>query len=144
MLAHEPNDEPTVCIAMSFKPEDQYVYLEPDGTARTTTGGEAFWSLPPHEMAKFESGWLLSEFVCSEHWRNWEMHPDADEFVYLLSGDIEFLQETSEGISATRISGRGAVVVPRGVWHTARVFAPSRMLFVTMGPGTQHRASSGA
>ena len=95
-------------------------------------------------MAKYEDGWLVREFVCSEDWKNWEMHPQAEEFVYLLSGDIEFLQEVPSGITATRISGSGAVLVPRGVWHTAGVFAPSRMLFVTMGGGTQHRPASGA
>jgi hypothetical protein len=38
------------------------------------------------------------------------------------------------------IADRGAVVVPRGVWHTARVHAPSRMLHVTLGAGTETRA----
>jgi hypothetical protein len=68
-------------------------------------GGEPFWSLPPAEMAKYEDSWLVSEFVCSEDWKNWEMHPQAEEFVYLLSGDIEFLQELPSGITATRITG---------------------------------------
>ena len=129
---------------MSFKPDDQYVYLATDGRGQTTPGGERFWSLPSAEMAKFEDGWLVSEFVCSEDWKNWEMHPQAEEFVYLLSGDIEFIQEGPSGTTATRITGRGAVLVPRGVWHTALVFAPSRMLFVTMGGGTQHRPAGAA
>ena len=34
---------------------------------------------------------------------------------------------------------RGAVLVPRGAWHTANVHSPSVMLHVTMGSGTQHR-----
>ena len=129
---------------MSFKPEDQYVYLASDGRGHTTPGGEAFWSLPPAEISKYEDGWLVSEFVCSKDWHSWEMHPQAEEFVYLLNGDIELLQELPSGITATRISGSGAVLVARGVWHTARVFAPSRMLFVTMGSGTQHRLASAA
>ena len=129
---------------MLFKPEDRYVYLASDGRGHTTPGGEAFWSLPPAGMAKYEDGWLVSEFVCSKDWQSWEMHPQAEEFVYLLNGDIELLQELPSGITATRISGSGAVLVARGVWHTARVFAPSRMLFVTMGRGTQHRPASGA
>lgn len=128
---------------MSFSPENQYVVLASDGRALSMPGGDAFWSLPPLELAKYEDGWLVSEFVCSEDWKNWEMHPDAEEFVYLLSGDIEFLQEAPSGVVATRITGRGAVLVPRGVWHTARVFAPSRMFFVTMGRGTQHKPASG-
>jgi mannose-6-phosphate isomerase-like protein (cupin superfamily) len=129
---------------MPLDPEDTYVHLAADGTSQVAAGGAAFWSLPPPEMAPFETGWLVSEFVCSEDWSNWEMHPHGDEFVYLLSGDIEFLLELPSGTSATRISGRGAVVVPRGLWHTAKVFAPSRMLFVTRGAGTQHRPAVGA
>ena len=124
---------------MALNPEDEYVYLAPNGQGVALPGGDKFWSMPPDEMAKFEQGWVISEFVCSEDWQNWEMHPSAEEFVYLLSGDIEFLQELPSGISATKITGRGAVLVPRGVWHTARVFAPSRMLFATMGAGTQHK-----
>ena len=68
------------------------------------------------------------------------MHPNGDEFVYLLSGSIELLLEHDDGIRALAIADRGAVVVPRGVWHTARVHAPSRMLHVTLGAGTETRA----
>lgn len=124
---------------MPIDPETSYVHLEAQGQASVVPGGEAFWSLPEGEMAKFGRGWLVSEFGFSKNWPSWEMHPAADEFVYLLSGDVEFLLDLPQGIQATRITDRGAVVVPRGVWHTARVFAPSRMLFATMGAGTQHR-----
>jgi mannose-6-phosphate isomerase-like protein (cupin superfamily) len=129
---------------MSFNPEDQYVHLAPDGKAVTMPGGDAFWRMPETEKDKLGRGWLISEFVCSEDWPTWEMHPNGEEFVYLLGGDIEFLLELPSGVSRTRITERGAVVVPRGVWHTARVFEPSRMFFVTMGAGTQHKPVGGS
>jgi mannose-6-phosphate isomerase-like protein (cupin superfamily) len=124
---------------MSLNPENTYVHLASDGTSQTTPGGHEFWSLPAEAMAKFDEGWLVSEFVCREDWSNWEMHPHGDEFIYLLSGDVELLLELSTGTTSIRISGTGAQVVPRGVWHTSKVFAPSRMLFITRGEGTQHR-----
>lgn len=127
---------------MLLKPESTYVHLGNDGSSRSTPGGSAFWSLPEAEMATFGDGWLISEFVCNEHWANWEMHPNGDEFVYVLDGDIEFVLELPSGLAKVRISGSGAVVVPRGIWHTAEVFAPSRMLFVTRGEGTLHRPVS--
>lgn len=130
-------------IAMPLNPEDTYVHLSADGASQTSPGGAEFWSLPPDSMAKFDQGWLISEFVCTEDWTNWEMHPKGDEFVYLLSGDIELILELPSGTVSTRISGRGAQLVPRCVWHTAKVFAPSRMLFVTRGEGTQHRPANG-
>ena len=129
---------------MSFKPDSDFVYLEQNGNARIIPGGETFWSLPESEMEKFGRGWLITEFECTEDWANWEMHPLAEEFVYVLSGDIEFHLERPEGTEVTRIVGRGAVVVPRGMWHTAKVSQPSRMLFVTMGAETKHRAAGGA
>ena len=69
------------------------------------------------------------------------MHPEADEFVYLLSGSAVVLLEQRSGIEEVRLSERAAVIVPKGTWHTAKVSQPSRMLFVTMGRGTQHRAA---
>jgi mannose-6-phosphate isomerase-like protein (cupin superfamily) len=128
---------------MPLDPVQTYVHLAENGRGTELPGGSAFWQLPPTEMARFEQGWLVSEFMCSEDWNNWEMHPNGDEFVYLLSGEVELHLDLPEGLRKERISGRGAVLVPRGVWHTAKVFAPSRMFFVTRGEGTQHRAAAG-
>lgn len=126
---------------MAWDPELAYVHLAADGQGVVTPGGAAFWQLPPAEMARFEHGWLVSEFVCSEDWGTWEMHPCGDEFVYLLSGDVELRWETAEGLHCERLTGRGATLIPRGLWHTARVYVPSRLLFITRGEGTRHRAA---
>jgi uncharacterized cupin superfamily protein len=125
---------------MPLNPQDTYVYLGKDGAATEVPGGAQFWSLPDTDMEHYGKGWVISEFMFSESWSNWEMHPNADEFVYLLSGAVEVLLEHPEGLKTVRIEGSGAVVVPRGIWHTARVIAPSRMLHVTQGAGTQHRS----
>ena len=124
---------------MALDPPQSYVHLAPGGLAEVVPGGEQFWSLPESEADLYGRGWLISEFECSSDWENWEMHPEADEFVYLLSGSALLLLEQPEGEQVVPLEGRGAVVVPKGVWHTAKVLAPSRMLFVTMGAGTQHR-----
>jgi len=107
-------------------------------------GGERFWSLPPEELEKLGHGWLISEFSCSEDWPNWEMHPEADELVFVLEGDVELLIEEPAGIRKVRVHDRRLVIVPRGAWHTARVHAPSRLLHVTMGAGTRHRPVAAA
>jgi len=122
-----------------FQPEAVYALLHSTGRVRQQAGGPEFWGQPPEALDALGHDWLVSEFSCDADWANWEMHPEGDEFVYLLNGDVEFLLELPEGLHAERIEGRGAVVVPRGVWHTARVFRPSRMFFITRGAGTQHR-----
>lgn len=125
---------------MSLLPDQTYALLAAGGAIRTLAGGEAFWGQPPEVLDGLGREWLVSEFACDADWASWEMHPEGDEFVYLLDGDIEFLLEAADGSrSAQRLTGRGAVVVPRGAWHTARVFRPSRMFFITWGAGTEHR-----
>lgn len=124
---------------MKFLPEETYALLDSGGGIRVQPGGGEFWSQPQEALDALGHDWLVSEFACDGDWGNWEMHPEGEEFVYLLEGDIEFRLELPEGVVARRITGRGAVVVPRGVWHTAKVFQPSRMFFITMGAGTQHR-----
>jgi len=124
---------------MSFDPSRTYVYLEAEGSAMQLPGGEAFWSQAQSEIERYGKGWLVSEFECSADWSNWEMHPNADEFVYLLSGDATLLLEFEGGTRSVPLNGRAAVVVPKGTWHTAKVSAPSRPLIITLGAGTQHR-----
>jgi mannose-6-phosphate isomerase-like protein (cupin superfamily) len=90
-------------------------------------------------LERLGSHWLVSEYTFDADWPNWEMHPAADEIVYLLSGEAELLLELPSGLQTVHLLDRGAVVVPRGVWHTAKVPRPSRMLHVTMGRGTESR-----
>ena len=124
---------------MVLNPQRTYVHLAEDGVATELPGGEEFWSMPQAEMERYGNGWLVSEFEFASDWPNWDMHPNADEFVYLLSGSVEMHLEQQDGLRKVALNGSGAVVVPRGVWHTAKVTAPSRMLHVTRGAGTQLR-----
>lgn len=126
---------------MLFDPSETYVHLTASGAAERLPGGERFWSMPESELGRFGHGWLTTEFEFSSDWSNWEMHPEAEEFVYLLSGAATLLLEQPAGVQSVPLSGRAAVVVPKGTWHTVKVDEPSRILFVTMGRGTRHRAA---
>jgi mannose-6-phosphate isomerase-like protein (cupin superfamily) len=124
---------------MSINPQLTYVLLHADGAAAQLPGGEEFWQLPDDELTKSGDGWLVSEYLFESDWPSWEMHPNADEFVYLLSGEAVLHLEHPGGVHLLALSGNGAVIVPRGVWHTAKVTVPSRMLHITRGAGTQTR-----
>lgn len=70
----------------------------------------------------------------------WEMHPDADEFLYLVTGSIDIiLRDDLDRPQERRIELRAgrACVVPKGVWHRQIVLRPCKMLFIT--PETLHR-----
>jgi hypothetical protein len=124
---------------MLFDPRTTYVNLDSDGRATCLPGGDAFWALPEAEMDALGRGWLVSEFEFTADWPTWEMHPNGDELVYLLSGSVDLMLEQAQGLATLALRGMGAVVVPRGVWHTAKVMLPSRMLHVTLGGGTATR-----
>jgi mannose-6-phosphate isomerase-like protein (cupin superfamily) len=126
---------------MKFSPGSNYVHLDPDGTSTTVAGGEKFWSLPPEALEKFGRGWLVSELDCAADWPTWEMHPQGDEFVYLLSGQVAMILEIRGERERIDLEDRQAIVIPKGVWHTAKVMAPSRLLFVTRGSGTEIRSA---
>ena len=123
---------------MILHPQHTYVHLAEDGAARALSAA-GFWQLPEAEADQNGQGWLISEYEFVEDWPTWEMHPEGDEFVYLLSGAVELLLDRAGMIERIHVEGSGAVVVPRGVWHTAKVCIPSRILHVTRGAGTQTR-----
>ena len=86
-----------------------------------------------------KGGRLISAYRFTEHWTSWERHPAGEELVVQLSGAMDFILEDATGERTVSLKGRAAVVVPRGVWHTARVFEPSEAIFITRGDGTEHR-----
>src|SRR5262245_17959111 len=68
-----------------------------------------------------------------------EMHPDGDEFLYLVSGVVEVVLDDGDqdtvGKETTVVLRDGdAFIVPRGVWHQVQVLEPSYFVHVTPGP----------
>jgi mannose-6-phosphate isomerase-like protein (cupin superfamily) len=125
-----------------------YLLLEPDGAAVRLPGGGDFWSqlmsgnaADPgiRRLTASEQGRLLSMLSMAADWNNWEMHPAGDEILFMLEGKATFMLELSEGLREVAVSAGRLLVIPRGVWHTARVSEPVRLLAITAGMGTQHR-----
>lgn len=69
----------------------------------------------------------------------WEMHPDGDEVLTLLSGQFDvILDEGGTERTISLMPGQGAVV-PQGVWHRMVINTPGELLFLTPGDTTEHR-----
>ena len=68
-----------------------------------------------------------------------EMHPDGDELLFLLSGNVTVVLEDQEPPRRIALAPGQALVVPRGVWHRVLLAEPSQILHVTPGPGGEHR-----
>lgn len=122
-----------------ISPTKNYVHLSKDGVAKTIPGGEQFWSLSTQQLDAYGYGWLVAEFVFEKDWANWEMHPEGDELVYVLSGEAQFLMECAQGVQIIHAVAPAMIRVPCGVWHTAKIIQAGRFLHMTMGAGTQSR-----
>lgn len=83
---------------------------------------------------------LIASHTFDDDWPTWEVHPKGDEFVILVSGNVDMVLALDEGDSTVKMSEPGSfIIVPRGIWHTARVHGPTQMMFVTPGEGTDNR-----
>jgi mannose-6-phosphate isomerase-like protein (cupin superfamily) len=132
----------------TIDPLEKYLLLEPDGTACVLPGGGGFWNqvmsgnaADPgiRRLLGSDKGRLLSVLSMSADWTNWEMHPAGDEILYMLEGKATFVLDLPSGLTEVGLGTGRLLLIPKGVWHTARLTAPARLLTITAGSGTQHR-----
>ena len=109
---------------------------------KTKALSPAFYPELEAEFNGFAGHVLISQHHFAEDWPTWEVHPAGDEFVTLITGDITLVLWQDRQEHALRLSTPSDfVIIPKGVWHTARVQAPTTMLFVTPGEGTKNAAA---
>ena len=127
---------------------NNYLLLESDGEAVTLPGGGDFWSqlmsgnpadTGIRRLISSQHGRLVSGLHMGSDWSNWEMHPAGDEVLIMLDGSVTFRFEQAGGTRDIELTAGRVLIVPRGVWHTAKVRAPSKLLAITAGQGTQHK-----
>ncbi|MDX2215013.1 MAG: hypothetical protein SFY66_17120 [Oculatellaceae cyanobacterium bins.114] len=124
-----------------FNINSTYTVVDENGDATPVAVSDRFYQDLERQFGDFKGKRLISHYIFETDWNCWEMHPAGDEFVCLLSGHVDFILEQDGGEQVASLNVPGAyVLVPRGVWHTARVHTSSSVLFMTPGEGTQNRA----
>ncbi len=121
-----------------------FVVFNRDFLADTVAVTDTIWNDLDERYGDFAGHTLVASFSFDADWPTWEIHPHGDEVVCLVSGDAEMILATQKGKKKVRLATPGSfVVVPRNTWHTAKVHAPTTMLFVTPGQGTQNSETPG-
>ena len=112
----------------------------PDGPElRRLEVNEGYWDERTQWPERMD-GRLMSVFDYSATWTWWERHPVGDEFVYVITGRVDFLLDDDREQQSIALSPGEGTIVPQGVWHSAVLHRPSTMLFVTPTPArTEHR-----
>ncbi|HMU65859.1 MAG TPA: cupin domain-containing protein [Cellvibrionaceae bacterium] len=119
---------------------DNFVVLTPDKHAHIEPFNANLYGRLDAVYGGFVGHELIACHSFTQDWGSWEMHPHGDEVVVLLSGAVRFVLQTPGGDTAVLLSEQGHyVVVPKGVWHTAAIISPAKLLFITPGQGTEHR-----
>lgn len=118
-----------------YKCGDFFALLAETGEVLPVQLTHDFWE---SGVMKLPAGSLVSFIETKSDWSVWEMHPAGDEFVYVLTGSMEFVFDLQPAKHLSVAAGEFAVI-PKGVWHTANTENPSKALFITRGEGTEHR-----
>ncbi|WP_156840730.1 cupin domain-containing protein [Novosphingobium aquimarinum] len=104
------------------------------------TGGAWYEAYAERHGADGAEGRLVAMHTFTSDWTTWEIHPEGEELVLCIAGQITILQELAEGQVHSETIGAGEYLVnPAGVWHTADVAERATVLFVTPGLGTENR-----
>ncbi len=105
------------------------------------TGMDWYEAYGARHGADGAEGRLVSQYIFTESWAAWEMHPAGDEVVICVAGAMVLVQEFPDGrVERTPLGPGEYAINPPGVWHTADVPESATAIFITAGEGTQHRA----
>ncbi|MBD2111835.1 MULTISPECIES: WxcM-like domain-containing protein [Cyanophyceae] len=118
-----------------------YVVMDGSGNAMPVSVSDTFYEELSRTFGDFKNKRLVSQLNFDRDWGTWEMHPAGEEFVCLISGQIDLILKQNGVENRLPLDTPGSyVIVPKGIWHTAKVHQPCSVLFITPGEGTQNRA----
>ena len=63
----------------------------------------------------------------------WEMHPDTDEWFYILDGEFEMTLLDEETPTQVIAEAGSTFVVPKGIWHKPGAPKGSKFMYITPG-----------
>ena len=92
-----------------------------------------------HELATFNAGHVGVFWSEAGGPSPWEMHPDCNEMLQVLEGEIEVEVLPAGGGPGlrTRVLAGSFCVIPQGCWHRQRLLERSKELYLTPG-STRH------
>ena len=123
----------------TFDLVNTYVRLADEGVAVPVDVGHDFWTQIDNQFDLY-NGRVVRAFLMTDNSTEWEMHPEGDELLFLLSGVIDMILQIEDSEQVVELRPGAACIVPRGVWHRAHIRRASKGLFITPSKGTQHRS----
>jgi hypothetical protein len=124
----------------SFDLRGTYLQIADDGSATPVEITPSFWDELTTGRRDITGRWLMGAGFSKESLPNWDLHPEGECILLLLSGSIDVVLEEPDGRRVIELRQPGDTsVVPRGIWHRAIVREPSNRIFLVAGAGTTMR-----
>jgi cupin superfamily acireductone dioxygenase involved in methionine salvage len=125
-------------MATSRKSIDElFVVIDSEKNAHVEMADAELYARLEANYSGFRGCELISCHNFEKDWDSWEIHPNGDEVVLLLEGNLTFLLQADKGQMSVDLKKMGDyVIVPKNTWHTAKVYSHSKVLFITPGEGT--------
>src|SRR4029453_14272112 len=115
-----------------------FIHVSDGGDAETVRVTPTFWRSSGNRYDR-----LVGVFDFSSakdlHSSMQEMHPEADEVLFVVAGAIDVVLEEGEVERSVALESGQAAIVPRGVWHRLFMRQPGRLLFINSRKGMQGR-----
>jgi mannose-6-phosphate isomerase-like protein (cupin superfamily) len=115
---------------------DTYLHLDAGAGIEVLPVDEQFWATID-QRSDLDVGRLMMATPVTADWANREMHPDGDEVILVTDGAVRVHTDSGEPVV---VRAPDLVLLPAGAWHTMDVIEPGRVVTITWGAGTQHRA----
>lgn len=122
---------------------DTLLYLDANQSIRSYAKQFEFFRKAQQDSELADSFTLvLFEVQSAEdvHYPIWEMHPEGDELLILISGSLSIEFDDQAITQEMLLLPQTAFVVPAGSWHRIEVNEPSMLLAVTPRHGTLHKS----
>jgi mannose-6-phosphate isomerase-like protein (cupin superfamily) len=126
-------------VAKAFDLAKTFIHLDDEGGAETVKVSRSFFS--GSAAARYARLVGAFDFRTSEdlHSSMQELHPEADEVLFLAAGAIDVVLEEGGGERTIALEAGEAAIVPRGVWHRLVMRRPGRLVFINSRAGMQSR-----
>jgi mannose-6-phosphate isomerase-like protein (cupin superfamily) len=122
---------------MKYDLETTYLGLDGKGAVTPLPVGPDFWATIGDNPNV--GGTLVTVNGGEGDWPHWEMHPEGDEVLVLLEGEVTIVFERPGRDGLYPMRPGATVIVPAGTWHRGVGQKAVKMLFMTWGAGTTHK-----
>lgn len=125
-------------MASTFDLSTTFIHLRDGGGAEPLEVTPSFWRESSEGYDRLVGTF---DFDSPEdlHSSMQEMHPEADEVLFVVSGAIDVVLQETDSERTVALEAGQAAIVPRGVWHRLVMRRPGSLLFINSRTGMQSR-----